>query len=75
MDITSLLTFTTDCFYILYGAMEQVFSVLNSSMNSLMGTSVDNPLYNYPLAGVVLGVGFSVFVIISFIKWVADIIT
>lgn len=75
MDITSLLTFTTDCFYILYGAMEHVFAVLNSSMNSLMGTSIDNPLYNYPLAGVVLGVGFSVFVIVSFIKWVADIIT
>lgn len=75
MDITSLLTFTTDCFYILYGAMEQVFAVLNSSMNSLLGTSVDNPLYNYPLAGVVLGVGFSIFVIVSFVKWVADIIT
>lgn len=75
MKIAPTLEFATNAFNILYTAMAEFATFMTSSLNDIGGTSLNGIFWNYPLYAILLGAGFSAFVIVMIAKWLIDIIT
>lgn len=75
MKIAPTLEFTTNAFNILYSAMADFATFMTSSLNDIGGTELSGIFWNYPLYAILLGAGFSAFVIVMIAKWLIDIIT
>lgn len=75
MKIAPTLEFATNAFNILYESMAEIATFITSSLNDIGGTSFSGIFWNYPLYAILLGAGFSAFVIIMIAKWIIGIIT
>lgn len=69
-----------DLFPMILGFFDKVFSVITLSIRSLITGNFDIPLpdwewLDFSLLALMIGVGFSFFVIFTIVKWILNLIT